>query len=168
MSVWAGRWKFSYCAGALSGTDCTTNNGNVMNQQIQPLNIFQNYSYDELNRIAVMEESTSASASPACGSGTTPCQQLQQLPAISAGLRPPILICPVQPHPQSSPQYRFQMLFGSEAEDGVQLSVRPSHRSSGVSPRSPSLLAQSHDWFHLHRSPGREIASRSRHCDQQH
>lgn len=71
----AGRWKFSYCAGALSGTDCTTNNGNVMNQFIQPLNIYQNYSYDELNRISVMEESTSVSASPACGSGSTPCRK---------------------------------------------------------------------------------------------
>ena len=70
----AGRWKFSYCAGAAAGTDCATNNGNIMNQQIQPLNIFQNYSYDALNRISVMEESTSASASPACGSGTTPCR----------------------------------------------------------------------------------------------
>jgi len=71
----AGRWKFSYCAGALSGTDCVTNNGNIMNQQIQPLNIFQNYSYDDLNRISVMEESASASASPACGAGTTPCRK---------------------------------------------------------------------------------------------
>ncbi|HPT27879.1 MAG TPA: hypothetical protein PLZ95_15790, partial [Bryobacteraceae bacterium] len=68
------RWKFSYCAGALSGTDCTTNNGNIMNQFIQPLNVDQNYSYDDLNRILIMEESASASASPACGAGTTPCR----------------------------------------------------------------------------------------------
>jgi hypothetical protein len=58
----------------LAGGDCTTNNGNVMNQWIQPLNIFQNYGYDALNRISVMEESASASATPACASGTTPCR----------------------------------------------------------------------------------------------
>lgn len=71
----AGQWEFSYCSGALPGADCATNNGNVMHQRIKPLDKIQNYGYDPMNRLSLLEES-SLFASPACGgAGSTPCRE---------------------------------------------------------------------------------------------
>ncbi len=69
-----GRWQFGYCAGLNYNQDCATNNGNVMHQRILPLNIYQTYAYDTLNRLSLFEEKAN-SAAPACApGGSTPCR----------------------------------------------------------------------------------------------
>ena len=69
-----GRWQFGYCAGLNYNQDCATNNGNVMHQRILPLNIYQTFAYDTLNRISLFEEKAT-SAAPACAAGgATPCR----------------------------------------------------------------------------------------------
>ncbi len=39
----AGEWLFSYCADGLYSAECTTNNGNLRHQEIQPLGRVQSY-----------------------------------------------------------------------------------------------------------------------------
>ncbi|MCO5351841.1 MAG: RHS repeat-associated core domain-containing protein [Bryobacteraceae bacterium] len=69
-----GRWQFGYCAGLNYNQDCASNNGNVMHQRILPLNLYQTYAYDTLNRLSLFEEKAT-SAAPACAAGgSTPCR----------------------------------------------------------------------------------------------
>ena len=70
-----GRWDFSYCAGAEANVECSNNNGNVMGHAINALGRRQNYAYDALNRISIMDERVSPKASPDCFSQTSvPCR----------------------------------------------------------------------------------------------
>ncbi|MCL4797460.1 MAG: RHS repeat-associated core domain-containing protein [Bryobacteraceae bacterium] len=69
-----GRWQFGYCAGQPYNEDCASNNGNVMHQRILPLNLYQTYAYDTLNRLSLFEEKATNTA-PACAAGgSTPCR----------------------------------------------------------------------------------------------
>ncbi len=54
-----GSWQYSYCVGASSGTECSTNNGNVVSQLINPLAVTQSYTYDGMNRLKKYSESAS-------------------------------------------------------------------------------------------------------------